>query len=269
MGKELTPQALIKYIDDLEEGPIAKSKSGINISDYNKAAGHAKGGLRKTSVSDELQKASESMEDDEDEEWRKYAGELESQLLTLGKEKDEWQKKAEKLDSEKDAKRKDSRVASPVVNGDGVGVFEEVKTEAGSESPQGLNIKVETGEETKPQEGPKTPETKVVPQVETITVEKPVARPFTFKELLIQAPWWLKVLLVVGFILCGWNYYLTWTERRMWQEANDHHWLTGEIYHKYGGRQPASPSPYFTIAPNPFINWIERDLLGYLDTLPG
>lgn len=226
-----------------------------------------KNGGRKTSVSDELQKASEDMDDDAQEDAKDmYIEELHQKISSL-----------------------ESKSKAPSVTHRGTDAEPAVETSSKStQVPHDLGTKpsssvtdrgtdaepaVETSSKSTqvPQDVSAKPPSKVTHRGTDAEQETEIdaGRSTRFIDLFLHAPWYLKLMWLLLCIVYVWNFLATYSERRMWLDANAKPWLTGEIYHGYMASQYAPSEPLFNIQPGSWINWIEYDLLGYLETLPG
>ncbi|KAK4503007.1 hypothetical protein PRZ48_006434 [Zasmidium cellare] len=266
-GQDITSDNVLAYIDQIEESRLPKASSQVSLSTAFENGARAKGGDRKISMSDELARAAESMDDDRGEDepvetngYGQYIEELEKQNTALLEEN---------ANLKADMKALMEKVKTLEANLEAVELNNEW-TRAYVEKLQKENEELQKGT-TSLQVGTPATATATTTAEETITkiVEKPVERPATLSYYLFKAPWYVKLLLLVLAIGYVWNNYSTWTERRMWLDANEKPWLSSEIYHGYMARQSESIFPLFTIESGPWVEWIEYEVLGYLRVMPG
>lgn len=244
LGKDLNPDSIINYIDELQEARLPKAPSNLSLhSDFKHTDTRAKGGVRKTSVSDELQKASEIVDDDDEDAGLELETVNESEALgtTIQKAEDKSTKRIEALERELDAEKAARKAVEQALEAEKK--VHKVPIKAGS-----------------PQESPQNPS---VPWIQSCLPwhGQSLSDGDTGKKL------WLYLVGMVLAVAFAHNYYLTWIERSSWLNANRD--PTSQFYHEYMAQQSGSIFPLFELEGGPWITWIERDLLGYLEVLPG
>lgn len=288
MNRDLTPEAILNYIDDtIEESRLLKAPSNLSLNSEWQTGARAKGGARKVSMGDELDKAEESVDDDGYQDDAGYIDDLEdinktlrednanllSEVEALQANMEELRantktlqadlKKQQSENAKLQAERKDSKQLDTPPTLTPTKVASEIVAD---QATAGQTKKTATSAESTDNGQKVKTITKIVEKPVERLVTEPTRHPASFFDIFVNAPWHLKLvwlLMLIGFV---YNFYLTWTERRMWLDANEKPWL----YHDYMARQAESIFPLFSFNPEgPWIDWIEYEVLGYLRVLPG
>lgn len=199
-------------------------------------------------MSDELQKASESVDDDDDDDAHadfEILKDSEVPDVTIQHMEAKFTKRIEALEGELEAEKTAHKAAEQALEAEKKFLKGTVKVESPQHFPQ-----------ESPQKGS-------IPWTQSCNpwYGQSLSGGDTSKKL------WLYLVGLVLAVAFAQNYYLTWVERTSWLDANRD--PTSQFYHEYMAQQQGSLFPLFQIEGGPWIEWIERDLLGYLEVLPG